>query len=100
MAAPVLRIPAALDQAALLQVVEHADELAPVEAERVRDRGLARARLLTDHREDAVLVHREARGLEFLDRPALDRVAEPPQQEDGAGKELLGENRRPALDLW
>src|SRR4051812_17547044 len=52
----VVRVATALDETALLEVVEDADELAPVEIERVGNRRLGLARLLGEQGEDAVLV--------------------------------------------
>src|SRR5205823_14668160 len=86
-------------EAPLLERVEDSRELASVEPERIGDRRLARAGLLAQHREHAVLVHREAGLLELVDRPGLDAVAEPGQEEHGAGDQLLRKRRGPVLEL-
>ena len=48
MAAAVVRVAAALDEALLLELVEEPDELAAVVAERVGDRALRLARALVE----------------------------------------------------
>ena len=55
-AAAVARVAAALDEALLLELVEQADELAPVVAERVGDRALRLARALVEREQDGVVV--------------------------------------------
>ena len=87
-AAPVLRVAAPLDQPTLLEAVEQADELAPVELEGVGDRGLCLGRALRQQGEDAVVVEARARGLQLVDRPPLDLEAEAAQHDDRARDEL------------
>jgi hypothetical protein len=97
MAAPVVRIGAALDQLVLLERVEEADELAPVELQRIGDRRLRIARALVEQRQDGVVVRAEAGLLELLERAHLDRDAQAGEQEGGAGEQLrrhaVGEGR-------
>ena len=64
------RVAAPLDQLARLEVVEQADEVAPVVAERVGDHRLRLARLLGEQREHRVVVRAEARRLVGLQRCA------------------------------
>src|SRR5438876_12112307 len=59
-AAAVVRIAAALDQAALLEAVEQAHELAAIDPERVRDRRLRLTCPLVEQGQDAVVVGVEA----------------------------------------
>src|SRR5205814_4523508 len=66
LAAAVVRVAAALDQATLLEPVEQADELAAVDRERVGDRRLRLACALVEERHDAVVVGVEASALELL----------------------------------
>src|SRR3954447_17212050 len=55
MAAPVARVAAALHQTALLELVEQADELSRVVAERLGDRPLRLARAFVEHRQHGVV---------------------------------------------
>src|SRR4029453_8890509 len=73
--AAVGRVALSLDQATVLEVVEDADELAPIEPEDIGDRRLRVARALVQGCEDAVLVHAEAGLLELLEDARLDRIA-------------------------
>jgi hypothetical protein len=89
--APVGRIAASLDEPALLELVEQADELAAVVAERVRDRPLGLARALVEHGQDGVVIRVEAGPLVRRDRALLRCEAEPLEQERGRRDELLRE---------
>ena len=75
MAAAVVRIALALDQALLLELVEQPDQPAAVVAERVGDLRLRLARALVEDSEHGVVVRVRADLLEGLDRPLLDRIA-------------------------
>ena len=91
MATTVGRVTPPLDQAALFETVEDADELAAVEVQRVGDRRLRFAYALVEQREHAVVVAAEACGLERVHRLRLDGPAEPSQQKRGARDELARE---------
>src|SRR5581483_10191326 len=91
----VVRIAAALDEAALLERVEEAHELAAVEAQGVRNRRLRLAGALAEEREDAVVVGAEARLLERLHCPHLRADPEPAEEEHRARHELARHAR-----LW
>ena len=69
-APPVLRVAPTGDQAALLERVEHRDEPARVDVQRVGDRRLGLGDALGQDREDAVVVVLEALLLEERDRLA------------------------------
>src|SRR5262245_13597807 len=71
-AAAVVRVAAALDQVPVLEAVEEADELAPVELQGVRDRRLRRGGALGQEGQHAVVVEAGARRLELLDGVPLD----------------------------
>src|SRR3954452_13096968 len=88
-AAAVVLVALALCEAALLEVVEDADELAPVVPERVCDLGLRLPRTLIEERENAVVEGRESRRLEGRVAPLFDVHAEALEQEAGALEELL-----------
>ena len=79
--APVAGVALALDQAALLELVEQPDELAAVVAERVGDRALGRVRAFGQRDQDAEVVRVEARLLEGVHRLALGGEAEALEQE-------------------
>jgi hypothetical protein len=81
-AAPVVRVSLAFDDALLLELVQEADERAPVVAERVRDRGLRLGQARVEQREDRVVVRVEALLLVHLLRPALGGEAEALEQEE------------------
>ena len=70
MPAAVVRVAAALDEALLLELVEEADELAAVVAERVGDRALRLVRALVEREQDRVVVRVEPGSAR---RPACDR---------------------------
>ena len=89
MAAPVARVAVALDQSPVLERVEDADHLAAVDVQRVGDRRLCLAVLLGQQRQDAVVVEARAAALDLLDRPRLERVAEPREQERAVRQQLL-----------
>ena len=65
---PIGRVAAPLDQLARLEIVEQADEVAPVVAESVRDHRLRLTRLLAKERENGVVVRRHPGLLERLHR--------------------------------
>ncbi len=92
MPAAVGRIPLALDQTALLEVVEQSDEVARVVAERVGDRRLRLARSLVEHGEHGQVKRARPGRLVVLVYAVLHREAEPLEQEGRAGDELT---RRP-----
>ena len=71
MAAAVVRVALALDEALLLELVEQADELAAVVAERVGDRALRLARALVEREQHGVVVRAEARLLVGVHRLLL-----------------------------
>jgi len=79
--AAVVRIATALDQPALLELVEESDQLAPVVAQRVGDRALRLSRAFVQDEQDRVMVRVEAGALVRLHRALLDRKAQPLQQE-------------------
>ncbi len=90
MAAPVVRVAAPLDELALLELVEKADELAAVVTEDVRDRALRLARALVENRENRVVVRREAGLLVGRHGPFLRREAEALQQKRARFEQLVG----------
>ena len=100
MAAAVGRVAAALDEARLLELVEEADELPPVVAERVGDRALRLARALVEDGEDRVVVRVQPRLLVGAQRPLLGRHAEALEQEERRRDELLGEALGERAVLW
>src|SRR5438876_3733707 len=79
----VLRVAAADDRAIRLEVIEQADELAGVDADRVDQRLLAR-RMRVNLVEHAHVARRQAGRLERLSEPALCRAADLHQQHPGA----------------
>ncbi len=101
-AATVAGVAAALDEAALLELVEQADELTAVVGERVGDRALRLARSLVQDREDGVVLRVEAGARVRLHRLVLGREAEPLEQERCRGDQLLWESgkRGRARRLW
>ena len=88
-AAAVGRVAAPLDQAGRLELVEQADELAAVVAERVGDRPLRLARALVEHGQDRVVVRVEAELLVGRERPLLGGHPEPLEQEERGRHQLL-----------
>ena len=88
MAPPVVRVALALDQAALLELVEDADELAAVVAEDVGDLALRLARTLLEHEERRVLVRRETRRLVGAEGALLREHPQPLEQEGARVDEL------------
>ena len=91
MPAAVVGVAPALDEALLLELVEEADELAAVVAERVGDRALRLVRALVEHEQDRVVVRVQPRLLVGLQRPLLRGEAEALEQERRRRDELLGE---------
>lgn len=87
-------VSAALDQALRLELVEQADEVAPVEPESIGDGGLSLPRPLGEKREHGVVQRAELACLERLDRPVLDKGTQTLEEERRAPKELT---RRPDL---
>ena len=83
------RIAAALDQPGRLELVEQADQLAAVVAERVRDRALRLARPFVEHGQDRVVVRMEAELLVGGERPLLRGHPEPLEEEQRGRHELL-----------
>ena len=65
----------------LLELVEEADEVAAVVAERVGDLALRLARALVEQREHRVVLRRRARSARTRHRRVLDHEAEPLEQE-------------------
>ena len=88
MAAPVDRVAPAFDESPLLEVVQKADELAAVVAERVGDPALRLARALVEEREHRVVLGRHPGLLERLEMTLLDHEAEPLEQEGRALQQL------------
>ena len=100
MPAPIVRIALALDELLLLELVEEADERAPVVTECVRDRGLRLGQTLVEQREDRVVVRIEAFLLVDLERADLGGETETLQEEEARGDKLGRESRaRLWLDL-
>ena len=89
MATAILGIALPLDQSSLLELVEHAHELAAVEVEHVGDRRLGSTRPDAEGRQHSVLVQGEPLLLELLDQPCLERVTQTGQEEERASEELL-----------
>ena len=91
-AAPVLRVALPDDQSSRLERVEHRDQAARVEAERVPDRRLRLTGALgEDGEEAAVDAAPSPRPRPPSIALALKPVAEARQQEAGAGEQLLGD---------
>src|ERR671934_667540 len=93
MPSPVLRVAPALDETALFELVEQADELAAVVAKGVGDRPLRLVRPLVERDQDRVVIGVKAGLLVGRHRLLFRRIAEPLQQERRGGDELLGEPR-------
>ena len=89
MPAPVVGIATALDQPALLELVEQPDQLAAVVAQCVGDRTLGLARALAEHGQDSMMVGMEACLLVRLHRLLLGAEAEALEEEGGRRHELL-----------
>src|SRR5690348_8577329 len=87
MASPVGRVAPALDVAVGLELVEEADEPAPVVPEGIGDRRLRLARALVEDGEHGVPVRALAGLLEGLDGARLERESEALEQERRAGHE-------------
>src|SRR5205823_3364788 len=83
--ATVVRVAAALDEAAVLELVQQADELAAVVSERVRDCALRLARPFVEDGEDAVVVGAEPRLLVRPQRRLLEREPEAAPQARARG---------------
>jgi hypothetical protein len=79
------------DELALLELVQQADELAAVVAERVRDRALRLARPLVEDGEDGVVVGMETGLLVRRHGLILELEAEPLHQERRRRGQLLGQ---------
>src|SRR5512133_2859828 len=88
MAAAVIRVALPLDQAALLELVEQADELAAVVAEGVGDRALRLVRPLVERDQDPVVVRVEAFLLVCL-HPTLFRGEAQSLEQECAGSDQL-----------
>src|SRR5207249_2848142 len=88
MTAPVCRVSLPFDQPGFLELVEKADQPAPVIAERVGNRRLRLDRVLVQNCKDGVVVRALACCLEGLERAGLYRVAEPLEQETRAAHQL------------
>src|SRR5919204_4967225 len=86
---PVLGIALSLEQTTLLELVEEADELAPVVPERVRDRALRLARAFAQDEQDRVVVRVQSGRLVRRHAAVLGRKAEALEQEGGGGHQLL-----------
>src|SRR5512133_2504011 len=81
LATPVGLIALPADEARILELVEQADELALVPAERVGDRALRLAGALVEHRKDRVVVRMEAGVVERAVALLLGGHPEPLEQE-------------------
>ena len=99
MAAAIVWVALPFDQLSLLELIEHADELAAVEVENVGECRLGSARPLTEGHEHAVLVDAEARLFELLDEARLERKTQARQEKERAPQELLWELRLTRLSL-
>jgi len=91
LATAVLRIAAALDEACFLELVEQADELPAVVAERIGDRALGLALALGERREDRVVLRVDAGVGVGLVRLFLRLHAEALQEEKRGGDQRLGD---------
>ena len=89
--AAVVRVALPLDEPLLLELVEQADQLAAVVAERVGDRALVLARALVEHEQHSEVVRVQARLLVRGHPALLGGEPEPLEQERGRGHELRGE---------
>src|SRR5581483_1044502 len=99
--AAVVRIAPALDEPAVLERVEDADELAAIEPEHVGNRRLGLARALVEQREQAVVVRLVARALELGERPRLHHEPELRKQESRALEQLVRDPEAGAeLGVW
>ena len=88
MSAAVVGVALPLHEPLLLELVQEADELAAVVAERVGDRALRLARALVEHQHHGVVVRVEPGLLVGGHRSFLGREAEPLEQEGRRGHEL------------
>jgi hypothetical protein len=84
----ILRISSPLDEAAPLELVEEADEVATVVAEGVGDHRLRLTGLLLQEHEHRVVLRRQARRIEGLHRAVPDLPAETLEEERRAREEL------------
>src|SRR5438477_2955722 len=100
MAAPVVGVALALDEALLLELVEEPDERPAVVAQCVGDRRLRLGHTFVEQRENRVVVRIQALLLVDLERAALGGEAEPLEQED-VRRDQLGRKAGPrrCIDL-
>src|SRR3954464_625789 len=87
--APVGGISAPLDQPGLVELVEQADQLAPVVAEGVGDRALRLARPLVEDGQDRMVIRVQTRLLVRGEGLLLRRHPQPLEQEQRRGDQLL-----------
>src|SRR5436190_5467279 len=96
---PVGWVPPPLDQSALLELVEQADQMAAVVAQGVRDHRLRLARLLLQEREHGVVRACQSRRLECSPVEVLEHPRQPLEEMRAARHELLRRPRRRPLSL-